>query len=1316
MWLILLPVAIVFVVLGSVYLFFKPSMRTWVINQIQSISASQLPVEVRVKDVNWSLLLPSIEISEIEIIPTGKDLKDFKPVKIEKISAGIEFFQLLAGRIGLSTVLIEKPQIEIDLDPLMKQDSKPSVLPLDEVFKALKKLPVSRIALLRAQVRVFSKKMDFEVDSKSLDTLLVNRRDKIFAQIRLDETEIKAGKEFSFPLKLESTLTLDPNTLLIGKLKLGAFNSVMSAQGKLTNFKNIMVAPEGAITVDTFLDLKKALLVLPKQWKVPEMKGIAKIAGDLSLGKGTLKSTLQFNGKSLAINQFEIGDMQFDAVVSEKHALINKLAITSEAGLIDVTDVNLGFDFTSSPAHLDVQAKLQSEFVDLHELLLKIGVGDVPVEAFIQAKFNCGGPILPDTKITCSGNADAEEFEVRSGNGPTDLIASLSEFGARGDVTITQKDISYKADLKLIDSSGKSDGVISYSQGFKINYSSPDLKFKNVRYLAGLKIEGAGEVTGNTSGGSHAAEFVLNLKGKNVFFEDFFLGEPQGSIKYSKGTLYFDNLSGLIETTAYQAKVRVNLLEKRIWAQGQTPQFQVPDLMKVFARRFQLPIEVLGSGSASATVEGPFALGKLSYELNAVVLQGTAAGESFDRVDFSVSSNSGEAKINKAVMIKNNSQIAMTGVGHPNGDIAIKINGNRLMLEESENVSKLGAPISGVLDFEMSLNGFILTPDSRIVGKISELNIAEQEFPASNFDVTFTRRTISGTADMIGGQLKSQFTLPMETEAPFKLKLIAKEWNYATLFTLIGGASLLSDYDASLTGVLDLSADSGGIFKSSGTGKIEKFLLQRGSLSLQNRGPMELITKNGLVSLSNFKLIGDRSSFEVKGSNFSKDDLNLRIDGVANLRLLQIFVPFLEELAGSAQIAINTSGSLEKPQILGSAGIQNGYVKIKGFPHAFERIAADVQFSQSRVNIASFRGILAGGSFEGDGSILIEGIRNLPMNIKANITNANFDVPEGFRTSGDADVVFSGNWFPFLLSGTYRVRNGSITSEFGQTSSGGPTLRQSSYLPKVILQSAFEPVILDLNVILEKPVSIKNSLIEGAVTGQIQVKGPPTTPGLLGRVNTTPGTKVFARDKAFEVQTANVQFNDMTTINPELYVAGRARVSDYDISLLVQGKASDPKVRLTSTPPLSEQDIVSLLALGITSQQQEKNVSGKGQEKNLNAEAGNVLVGTIFGRGLQDYGFDLKYTSSYDDVKNIAVQKFTLSRKITDRLNASTSRLIGQQSSTEVKLQYFFNPTISAIGSWENREATTDQNPQLQQQSEAQSIFGLDLEFKREFK
>jgi translocation and assembly module TamB len=1316
--LILLPVVIAFAAIYGAYEAAKPKIQNWILSQVNRISAEKLPVHLKIAKVDWGFLFPEIELEGIEI-----SAKDFAmpTVRAEKLTASLDILGLVSGRVAVSSLLLEKPQVEVQLDAYLKNTKKSSdPLPMKEFFDLLKKVPVSQVGLHEGNILLNSEKFKWGLLLGAADLLVVKGKDRLNLQWDFNDSVLDYDVLGEIPFRAQGEAMMTASNLDISNLKIGFLNSLLTAKGSLQDLPRIAEHPQGTVEFELFSELDQLSGAGKNLLHLPPIAGKINANGRIEINaQGKVDSGFKFSSQHLKIAQFEIGDIQFQGNIQKDLLKIPRIAITNEAGLVDVHDLELDFSEKENQKSASIKAHIKTDQIDINELLQRLGIGDLPIEVLIGADFKCSGPLFPQAEVKCQGHTDGDQLEVRTGRQYEDTLLLVDSFKADGDFSITEKEVRYKAQLAVGEDKGSTDGSISFKDGFKINYASPAFHFKNLRRLAGLRLEGVSEVQGSTQGDSHAATFGMQLKTSDFVFENFKLGSPSGSLSYNQGILQFRNLEANFTASHYTASLDVDLHKKRISAAGQLSRFDVPELLTVFERIFKMPVEFTGLGKATFKVEGPFSLGKLSYDLNTTILHGVLAGESYDEMALQMHSDSGEMKIQNAFVTKNKNELHVTGESHPDGQVNLLIRGRKLPLEESENVSKLGSQITGLLDLDTTLKGFILQPDVHIQGHVYQLNVEEQDFADSTIEANFQKQMMSGKTNLFNNQLIAQFKIPLTETAPFQLDLKAQNWNYTTLLALVGGGSLLNEYKASLSGELQLASDHGGLWTSSGHGIVRDFLLQRGGLKLQNKAPMLLNMNNGLASLEHFRIEGDQTFFDIKGSRISNQNLNLRLDGQANLRLFQIFVPFLEELAGTAYIAADFSGPLLKPEILGTANVRSGFAKLKGFPHAFEKTQADVQFSQSKIIINGFLGNIAGGTFQGDGSILIAGPQSLPTTVKAHLESVNLNVPDHVRTTGDADVIFSGSWFPFTLSGTYHVQGGYVDKELAEESSAN-NLKQSSYLPKMILQSAFEPVLLDLNIILEKPLTIKNSMVEGAVSGNILVKGAPTSPALGGQLAAEKGTKAIFRDKVFDVQTATVHFNNDIDINPDLYVSASSRIDEYDVTMLIQGSAKNPAIKLSSLPPLNDQDIISLIALGVKSQSLEKQVQAGNKAKAGDAMQG-VALGVFTQRGplkkLQESaGVQLQFSTSYDDTRNVSVQRVTLSKKISDRVRASATQTSATvSSSNEYSLQYSFTDNLSAIGRYEDRRAN-DSATSTDTYHESQSILGIDLEFKKEFK
>lgn len=1312
-----LPILAVVSIAVTLKFVVQEGLEIWGLAQIQQAVSEHSPVEMASGglDISWIPLKASLK--NVRLRAKTPDELGFNMARVNLLEARVDALQLLTGRLALSVLLLEDVAAEVNLDPHLKGSGPTPEIPWDQIFKITEQIPVRSLAVRNVNLSLHSKKTDFEIGIKDLAARLTLRSNRINLELQSAESSARF-RDLSSPWQLGAQALITPTEIEITQFRLTAGRQGLDASGMLTDTRELLRAPRGQMQIDTKLSLPEIRAALPPAWGVPDLLGEVDLGASLELrGKKLPIGNFKLATRGVFIHESEVGNVEAQGKFDGRSLDLPTLSITQTAGRADLTGGRAEFSEPNPFDNVVVKGKVSTKNLSLHALLKGIGVGDLPLEVLISGEVDCGGPALPKPLVVCVGQASGRDLRVDiEEKGKLQPLVALKEFSADGGVQITHESVTYQAKAKVGQDTGTSSGLISYEKGFVIQYDTAAVRLDHVGSIAGLKVEGLAAISGSTRGDSDAATFEMKTKGRDIYFEDFFLGDAETQIKYAKGKLSFLDLTGRIIESPYRADVEADLMKSRIKVTGNSPQLRIEDLFAVFPRIFTVPVALTGHASAQVELEGPFQLGKLSYHLQAKVPHFTAAGEIFKDGDIEIRSIDGEVKSERASFRKGSQSITARGEGHPNGQIDISLVGNQLLMEESELITALGANISGFMDLGVQITGFILDPEVNIQAQLGQMIIEDQEFPPSAASLLLNRRKLEGSVRLFAGRLYGDLVVPLADNQPFRVKLQASDWNFATLATLIGGGSLLSEYESSLSGDLSLASDRGGLFTATGQGTIQSFSLRRGSQTLANRLPMRLNMQNGVANFENFRVEGGREFIAVQGTGISRDNLRMKIDGDLSLRILQIFVPFLEELGGNGRINASVSGSLFKPEILGSAFLTDGFARIRGFPHALERASADVQFSASRISINDIKASMAGGTVRGEGSVSLLGPRNIPVNIQARAEGMTLNVPDKIQTTGDAELTFAGNWFPYTLAGTYRVYGGLFAKELDDSGTS-TSVQQSFYLPKLIRQNAFEPVQFDLQVDLIRPLQLKNTLIEGQATGNLQIRGTPRVPLIQGVVNVPSGAKVTFRDKIFDLNSATLKFTDPKEINPELFVSARARVNEFDISLLVQGTAKAPLVRMSSTPPLPESDIITLLALGVTSQKLEKQIQSREQESSTQNELIGILSQALPpAKTLQkQLGVSLQVSSQYDDTKNIAVQKITLSRQINERVNAAVSQSRGEANSTEAKVQYYFNPNLSAVGTWEGRERYEGTSINAQE-SRSESIFGIDLEFKKEFK
>lgn len=1329
LWILLTPIT-GFTALALLWLYWlNPQLESWIHKTILEQTQKHTGLIFTIEQVEIDLFYPRIALKKITLqknssvnLSTAFIEKTLQKLEFDSIEAKVDAFRLLTGGADLSAILIQKPVIEINLDPLLEDKTPSKEIPVEQIFNVIKKLPLSKILTVQGDIRLQSNLKSIRAEISPLRLSLEKNKQLLLLNAETPKLQLQTKDLNSLTFNTQISASLSPSQIKIQQITANSSGLSLKVFGEIPRWQFLTTQPEIQLQPQFKINFKELAPQLASLFdRLPEIHGSAEGSFQLQYKNKKANANGEIRLQKVSIDEFQIGDARLDASLEDETLKLSRMLIDHPSGVANLSDFSLQLQ---SP--FKYQGQLNIEKLSLHELLLSLGTGEVPVWLDIFGKAHCQGQIK-QFFTECFAQLDAKNLKIKTGMSEKEDLVNVDQFSAQGKLLVDSKAVSYEAALKVGTSQsidiGKSKGTISYSEGFQISYSTPGLKMANIRNLANLSFAGAMEIEGRTQGDSSTATFEMDIKAKDFIFEKYKLGSPSANLSYKKGILSFEKVLGAYNKTSYVGELQLNLLENHVEGQFSAPTVEVSDVNEILNHLYSLPFPMSGLGQAKMEFEGPLDFWKLNHSLVADFKSVEVSGEKFDSLKIRSKAIDGRITLQGTELEKNKNSISFSGGVLPAlrqeaPKLDIEILASNIPIEQSNIISELTSAIFGRLSGSVKVNGNIEAPEVSASARITQTIIDEQEIPDSQLEFFSDRQKIRSTFTLLGRKIRGSVLWPIEKNStPLKIKLQTDNWNFVSALSLLTGGTHLKDIESLITAELDLESPSGELFKSTGSLYVPNLYLRRGNQFLTHTSPLEVVFDRGLASIKNFNLEGPGNIIRIQGEQFSVDKLNIKLKAEADLRFAHILVPFLEDLGGPIMLNTNIGGSLAQPNIFGSAEVLNGYVKVKGFPHPFERIQSSVSFSQAKIFINSLKAAIASGNLNGNGQITLRGLRDFPTLIQARLENVKFNVPDKVRSSGNADITFSGNWFPFVLSGTYRVDGALVTKEFTEASSVS-SIKQSAYLPKILKESNFDPILMDLKVELQKNIVLKNSLADGGAVGTLTVKGPPQNPGLLGKVEFTKNSKLIFKDNIFEIITGSAMFKSANDINPELFISAQSRVGDYDVSLLVQGEAKNPNFVLSSMPPLSDQDLVSLLALGVTSSKLDQSVQSRDQQAQTGYEIGSAIFSNnpLNKMISNNFGWNLRFTTNFDATRNIAVPKFVAEKKLSDRLNATIGRTL-DSATHDVKVEYYILNNLSAIGSWEEQRAQegSDTNAATTNNN-TPSIFGLDLEFKKEFK
>lgn len=374
------------------------------------------------------------------------------------------------------------------------------------------------------------------------------------------------------------------------------------------------------------------------------------------------------------------------------------------------------------------------------------------------------------------------------------------------------------------------------------------------------------------------------------------------------------------------------------------------------------------------------------------------------------------------------------------------------------------------------------------------------------------------------------------------------------------------------------------------------------NVKLNNQGPIRFSASDGVLQLEEMHIVGEGTNLSAQGSVplLQQAPANLSANGEINLRILQGYYPGLLS-HGSVSVAMKISGTWQQPTVGGEMQISNAGLSLIDLPNGLSEIKGTLVFNQNRLYIRSLTARTGGGDLKLGGFIAFS--QGLYFDLAATGTDVRLRYPPGVSAEGSADLRFVGSPSNSTLSGEVIINKFTLTPSFDFASyvaSKQSTLASSE-------GSALNNVHFAVHIATRPELQVQSSLARVSGDGDLNLRGTVARPVLLGRVNISSGD-VFFNGAKYHLERGDMLFVNPLAIEPIIDVSATTRVRDYDITLGFHGPLNHLAATYRSDPPLPTADVITLLALGRTRDEQVLNNNPQ-SASSLTDSAANAVLG-----------------------------------------------------------------------------------------------------------
>ena len=342
--------------------------------------------------------------------------------------------------------------------------------------------------------------------------------------------------------------------------------------------------------------------------------------------------------------------------------------------------------------------------------------------------------------------------------------------------------------------------------------------------------------------------------------------------------------------------------------------------------------------------------------------------------------------------------------------------------------------------------------------------------------------------------------------------------------------------------------------------------------------------KNGLIDLTELKVakqVGERNcSAAAKGivplraltagkdewlADYEQIQLQIGLEN-ADLSLLPTISKQVDWALGATEGAVKIYGSLAHPMIDGSIVVPNGAVKLKELNDPVTDMAVKVNFAGSKVTVEDFSGKMGGGSYRLQGSVSFNGLEpehyDLSLNIDQLGINSKFFTGPLNGQFSLKDTDFYGQRLPKLY--------GQL--DFNHCQVSVPTIPDSD--------GEMPEMVLDVQVNVGDKVHFYSPyLYDLYLTGAFHAGGIMSHPKMSGSLQVKRGGTINYLKTEFNIRQGIANFNQVASFMPSIDFFADTKLARARVFLSVRGPLGAAKMKLSSSPAMSQTQIVQLLTL-----------------------------------------------------------------------------------------------------------------------------------------
>ncbi|MGA2571482.1 MAG: translocation/assembly module TamB domain-containing protein, partial [Terracidiphilus sp.] len=687
-----------------------------------------------------------------------------------------------------------------------------------------------------------------------------------------------------------------------------------------------------------------------------------------------------------------------------------------------------------------------------------------------------------------------------------------------------------------------------------------------------------------------------------------------------------------------------------IHARVEAADLDLADVLPLFAAETGENLPVAGAFSTQLRADGPLHAPAVSGSIE--MDRGSLYGEPVTQLRIE------GAMADEVVQFKSATLREAGGAVSASGSIDLKArtlqfdaHGSGIDVSRIDWVRRNNLEAAGKLDLSVNGSGTWDDPHLEARASIASLALGGQRFDSFNVIAHTANRRLSYDLDarLQEAEMRLAGQTALASGYDTQAQLDFSRFNIGALLRMAHVEAFSAD--SALGGRITVDGPLADLDRLRGEAQLRELAVTVAGVHLQSEGGMHATLAGGRIRLDPLHVTGDNTDLRAQGSLSLQGarQLDFAASGSVNLKLAETIDPDLTA-SGVTTFQVEAHGPVQHPDLKGRVDFQNCALSLEDLPNGLSQLHGTLEFNQNRLEVKSLTAMTGGGQLSLGGYLAYQNGIFADLSITGKEVHIRY--PEGVSSLADATLHLQGSQNNLLLSGNVLITRFAASPDLDLASLAAAA--SSSVQTIASPDAPSSHVRLDVHITSSPQLNFQNAFAKLAGNVDLILRGTVASPSLLGRVSITEGSALIAGTR-YDLERGDVTFTNPVRIEPIIDLSARAHVEDYDVSLGLHGSPQKLAVSYRSDPPLPEADVVSLLALGHTAnqqrlytQQQEQAISNP----TTDALLGGALNATVSSRVQKLFGagsvkVDPNYLGAFGNSTSRIIVEEQLGRVVT---------------------------------------------------------------------